>query len=111
MAQGSAKLASKKKSAGALRRKVVRKKTVTKGKKQFQNKRSPNLDQMETTKAINRRNEKMIAAKAVSAGTQFFLTDISDKGEKEMKANLRARDKKQSKTTSSKLRVLQKTTK
>lgn len=100
MAQGTAaKLAKKKKSAGAQKRKTVRKKTVAKGPRECKQQRSSVAahEKAATTKAINRKNEAAIAAKAVAVGTKFFLGDVSAKGEKEMQKQLREREKKQSK--------------
>jgi len=103
MAQGSAKLAKKQKSGGAQKRKAVRgKKTVHKGNRDFKptrggNKNAAALEDAATTKAINKKNEVAIAAKAVAVGTQFFMSDVASKGEKEMKKQLKERNKKQSK--------------
>ena len=105
MAQGSAKLAKKKKSGGAQKRSVVRAKTVSKGRKDRKVKRKNNhssavrAEIAATTKAINRKNEKAIAAKAVAVGTQFFLSDISTKGKAEMEKQIKERNKKQDKAS------------
>lgn len=48
-----------------------------------------------TTKAINRKNELKVAAKAVGVGTKFFLKDIADQGKKEYDKQIRDRNKKQ----------------
>jgi hypothetical protein len=99
MVQGSAKLSKKTKSAAAAKKKVSRTKTVTKGRKEFKLKsstRTEKADEIATTKAINRKNEASAAAKAVSVGTQFFLTDIASTGKIEMNKKLKERNKKQS---------------
>lgn len=103
MAQGSAKLTKKPKSGGAQKRKAVRgKKTVHMGTRDFapnaaRGKNAAAREDAATTKAINQKNEVAIAAKAVAVGTQFFLSDVASKGEKEMKKQLNDRNKKQSK--------------
>ena len=100
MAQGSGgskKLAKKAKSGGSQKRQLVRgKKTSTKGPRDCKPRshHSAAAEMAATTKAINQKNEVAIAAKAVSVGTKFFLSDVAAKGEKEMKKQLRARDKK-----------------
>mmetsp|Transcript_27033 Transcript_27033/g.63315 ORF Transcript_27033/g.63315 Transcript_27033/m.63315 type:complete len:119 (+) Transcript_27033:109-465(+) len=105
MAQGSGKLAKAKKSKGAQKRQAVRKKTPGKGRKHYKAKRVHQNVQAEedTTKAINQRNESIVAAKAVSSGTNFFMKNLSEKGNKEMNKQLRHRDKRQDKQKSSKL--------
>ena len=110
MAQGSAgnKLPRKQKSSGAAKKKAVRTKTVTKGRKERKHKNiSEKVEEMATTKAINRKNEAGVAAKAVAVGTQFFLTDIASTGKSEMNKKLKERNKKQGKTsgTSERLKV------
>jgi hypothetical protein len=100
MAQGSAKLAKKPKSACAAKKKVVRTKTVNKGPKERKHKNyAAKADDIATTKAINRKNEVGVAAKAVAVGTQFFLTDIATKGKTEMNKKVSERNKKQGKAT------------
>ena len=101
MAQGSGgskKLAKKAKSGGSQKRQLVRgKKTSTKGPRDCKPRshHSAAAEMAATTKAINQKNEVAIAAKAVSVGTKFFLSEVAAKGEKEMKKQLRARDKKE----------------
>lgn len=101
MAQGSGgskKPTKKAKSAGSQRRQLVRgKKTFSKGTRDCKPKapHAAAAEKAATTKAINIKNEVAIAAKAVSVGTKFFLSDVAAKGEKEMKKQLRARDKKE----------------
>ena len=81
MAQGSGKLGkagSRKKSAGSQRRKTVK---VSK-------KRNKGSSKVETkdklivaaTKQINRKNERLVAAKATNAHTKFYLKDLTEKG-------------------------------
>ena len=105
MAQGLAKLTKAKKSAGSKKKQAVRSKTVLKkGRKSFQEKKARHILQSqtekETTKAINRKNEALIAAKAVSVGTKFFLTDVTQKGQKEHTKQLKERSKKQDRAKS-----------
>lgn len=77
MAQGSHKLGKATKSAGAQKRKAVR--TVKKTKK-GNTKTERNNGILAATKAINKKNERLIASKALNAGANFSLTDIADKG-------------------------------
>jgi|UPI000581ABB2 hypothetical protein len=102
MAQGSAKLSKPKKSQGSQKRKTVKAKSVSKGRKSFSakgSKTSSFKDEIDTSKAINRKNESIVAAKAVSVGTRFFMSDVSEKGTKEMNKQLKERSKKQDKST------------
>ncbi|KAL7557710.1 hypothetical protein ACA910_018504 [Epithemia clementina (nom. ined.)] len=107
MAQGSGKLGKAQKSKGSQKRKAIRKKTVSKGRKSFQPKGLKSdihlRSELDTTKAINKRNETIVAAKAVGSGTTFFLKDVAEKGNKEMKKQITERNKKQNKHKSAKL--------
>ena len=115
MTQGSGKLGKAPKSKGSQKRKVVRKKTLlSKGRKSFaqtkkmmshhnNNNNHHSQAEIDTTKAINRRNESVVAAKAVSCGARFFMKDVSEKGTQEMKKQLTERNKKQNKQKASKL--------
>jgi hypothetical protein len=102
MAQGLGKAlgkAKKKASGGAKKRKVVnaKKHSKRKGSAAIEN----NKGIIAATKAINRKNERIIAAKATNAGTRFCLTDISTKGKQESQRQTAIRDKKQSKNSTS----------
>ena len=78
MAQGNHKLGKAKRSGGSQKRKTVKSvKKKRKGSTTIETNRSI----VATTKAINSKNERIVAAKACNAGTNFFLKDISDKGE------------------------------
>ena len=77
MAQGNHKLGKAKKSGGSQKRKTVKN---TKKTKKGNTKVERNKGIIAATKAINRKNERIIAAKAMNAGTSFSLTDISEKG-------------------------------
>ena len=77
MAQGNHKLAKPKKASPAQQRKAV--KTVKKTKK-GNAKVERNKGILAATKIINRKNERLIAAKALNAGTNFSLSDIAEKG-------------------------------
>lgn len=108
MAQGSStkSLGKARKSAGSQRRKTVRaKSSLSKGRKHYntkvQRKVAAQRDETDTTKAINRKNESLIAAKAVRVGTKFFLGDISSKGKKEVEKQNRERLKKQNNSKTS----------
>lgn len=77
MAQGNHKLSKAKKSAGSQKRKAVKVvKKTRKGNSAIEN----NKATVATTRAINRKNERIVAAKALNAGTAFFLQDIATKG-------------------------------
>jgi len=96
MAQGNRKLGKPKKSAGASKRKTVSKKKLGKGPKQFAAKgRKKQKQEEETTKAINRKNEALLSAKALGSGGTFFLSDIQEVGKKEINKQVKARNKKQ----------------
>lgn len=100
MAQGLAKLSKSNKSQGSQKRKAVRsKKSIGKGRKHYHSKHESDRVAASTTKAINKKNETLVAAKAVGVGTKFFLSDISEKGTKEMNKQLRERKKKESKSS------------
>ena len=103
MAQGSLKnLKKAPKSAGSQKRKVVRGKTQAKGRKQKSARRTHAVEtaknQTGITKQINKKNEAIVAAKAIASGTNFALKDISERGSKEHHQQLKARDKKQDKS-------------
>jgi hypothetical protein len=84
MAQGSLnKLKNskiRKPSGGAQKRKAVKatKYAKRKGSASIEN----NKGIVAATKAINRKNERIVAAKACTAGSNFFLKDIAEKGER-----------------------------
>jgi hypothetical protein len=88
MAQGNHKLGKaggrggapkRAKSAGAKKRQTTKSKKMTrKGSAAIER----NQGIVAATKAINRKNERIIAAKACTAGTNFYLKDIAEKGEK-----------------------------
>jgi hypothetical protein len=125
MVQGASsknKLGKKKVSAGAVKKKAVTKsKIVAKGRRQYGVKGgSPSAavgaaggsskssstheflkEQRDITKTINKKNEALIAAKAVSAGAKFsILSEVATKGAKELKSQIKARNKKQEKSGS-----------
>mmetsp|Transcript_4521 Transcript_4521/g.7047 ORF Transcript_4521/g.7047 Transcript_4521/m.7047 type:complete len:121 (-) Transcript_4521:234-596(-) len=105
MAQGSGKLKnnnnsikSKKKSGGAQKRKAI--KATKYAKRKGSGKIENNKGIVAATKAINKKNERIIAAKACTAGTNFFLKDIAEKGKNESQRQTAVRDKKQQKQKS-----------
>jgi hypothetical protein len=80
MAQGNGKLgkSSRVKSVGSQRRlsgKTAKKKAKGSSKIERQDSGIVNA-----TKQINRKNERLIAAKATNAHTKFYLNDLSTKG-------------------------------
>lgn len=105
MAQGNLKKLKKApRSAGSQKRKTVRNKTTkAKGRKQHNARRTQAVEsarhQVSTSKSINRKNEAIVAAKAIASGAGFSLRDISERGSKEHKQQLKAREKKQDKST------------
>mmetsp|Transcript_200 Transcript_200/g.208 ORF Transcript_200/g.208 Transcript_200/m.208 type:complete len:122 (-) Transcript_200:389-754(-) len=97
MAQGLKKVAAAKKSAGSKKRKAIRAKTqISKGRRTCApkgRKAAEARENVETTKAINAKNEVMGAARAVGAGDRFFLNEIKEHGTKELAKQYKARDK------------------
>mmetsp|Transcript_5600 Transcript_5600/g.7969 ORF Transcript_5600/g.7969 Transcript_5600/m.7969 type:complete len:121 (-) Transcript_5600:256-618(-) len=101
MAQGGAKLGKAKKSAGSQRRKQVVKKTVGKGRKAYKakgRKGAVEREKNETSKAINRKNEALVCARAVGSGDRFFLKDIRETGKKEIDQQNKERYRKENKS-------------
>mmetsp|Transcript_124541 Transcript_124541/g.186046 ORF Transcript_124541/g.186046 Transcript_124541/m.186046 type:complete len:111 (+) Transcript_124541:78-410(+) len=92
MAQGNHKLGKAKKSRGAAKRKQVNTvKKTRKGNASVERNKSI----ASVSKAINKKNERLVAAKALNGGTSFFLKDIAQKGNNESKRQNAERDKKQ----------------
>jgi len=88
MAQGQAKIKSKKKSKGSQkRRSQSTKKKLTKGTKSFQSKRSTEFQKAndKLTKDIDRKNLAITSARAISNGGKFFLSDVKESGNTEIK--------------------------
>jgi len=86
MAQGLSKAGPKKKRSAVSSQNRTKK--LNKGRKTFKAKgRKIGLARQEqaTSRAICKKNEKIISAKAVSAGNTFFLTDIKEGAKKEAK--------------------------
>lgn len=99
MAQGQVRNLKKKSAPSKAVSRRQNKATAKKGKRTIAPKRSmSHREEASVTKAINRKNETAIAAKAIGVGTQFFLKDIAGKGKAELDKQLRQRDKKQKKT-------------
>jgi Protein of unknown function (DUF2462) len=102
MAQGQTKkLAKAHKSKGSQKHKAVRAiQTLSKGRKHYNTKGikavHAKADQ-ELSKDITKKNEALIAAKAVSAGSKFFLSDVASVGQTEFKKQLNERHKKENK--------------
>jgi hypothetical protein len=81
MAQGNHKLGKSVKSAGSQKHKSVKAGTRKAKGGSFIERNKCIAD---ASKAINKKNERMIAGKASNAGANFFLKDISTKGECEL---------------------------
>ncbi|CAJ1938222.1 unnamed protein product [Cylindrotheca closterium] len=96
MAQGNHKLGKSKKSPGSQKKKGGK---AVKHKRKGSTKIENNKADIVTSKAINRKNERLVAAKAMNSGTNFFLKDIAERGKSEGQRQNAARDKKQSKPT------------
>lgn len=102
MAQGGLKLKSK---ATKKSKPSQQKRNLSKGRKAFAakgRKATQAKQEHETSKAINRKNEATVAARAVGAGGKFFLTDMKEAGQKEIKKKndeLRKKEKKGAKMT------------
>lgn len=98
MAQGGLKLKSNK--ASKKNKPSQHKRNLSKGRKAFAakgRKAIQSKQEAETSKAINRKNEATVAARAVGAGGKFFLTDVKEAGQKEIKKKndeLRKKEKK-----------------
>ncbi len=93
MAQGLKKAGNRKKSAAATKKqqKKVNKK-LSKGRLTFKTKGRKAAvanQKIETSKAINKKNEALASSRAVSAGHTFFLKEIKQTGEKEIAKNHR----------------------
>jgi hypothetical protein len=81
MAQGNHKLGKSVKSAGSQKHKTVKAGTrKPKGGSFIERNRSI----ADATKAINKKNERMIAGKASNAGANFLMKDLSTRGECEL---------------------------
>ena len=99
MAQGF-KLKSNKPNSKKSRPTHQKQKQLGKGRKAFAakgRKRALAKQETQTTKAINRKNEVAVAARAVGAGNTFYLKDIKEAGKKEIgkqKSELRKRESK-----------------
>ncbi|OEU10699.1 hypothetical protein FRACYDRAFT_263666 [Fragilariopsis cylindrus CCMP1102] len=109
MAQGNGKLgkasSSRVKSVGSQRRKSGRTaKKTHKGSSKIETK---DKGIVSATKQINRKNERLIAAKATNAHTKFYLNDLSTKGKNENQRQTAVRNKRQGKASklSDRLRV------
>ena len=105
MAQGGAKLKSKPNSKSKNRPTQVKQKKkqkqLTKGWKTFAakgRKATAAKADIQTSKAINRKNEIAVAARAVGAGDRFALKDLKEAGKKEVIKNKDALKMRESKS-------------
>lgn len=103
MAQGGFKLKSSKPDPKKARATHQKQQQLSKGRKAFATKGRKAIlakQEQQTSKAINRKNEMAVAARAVGAGNTFFLKDIKEAGKKEMgkrKDELKKRESKSAK--------------
>lgn len=77
----------KKKSVASIKKQRKQSQAATKGRRTIQAKGRKLLQSKEiqsTTKAINKKNEKLASAKAVAAGNTFFLNEIKEAGKNEI---------------------------
>mmetsp|Transcript_27648 Transcript_27648/g.32721 ORF Transcript_27648/g.32721 Transcript_27648/m.32721 type:complete len:122 (+) Transcript_27648:205-570(+) len=85
MAQGLGKTPKKNKSAASSAK--LSKRKLAKGRMTFatkgRNKVALARQNVATSRAICKKNEKIISAKAITAGNTFFLNDIKEQGKKE----------------------------
>lgn len=96
MVQGNRKLGKARKSSGSLKKKGGK---AVKHKRKGSSKIENNKAHIQTSKAINKKNERLVAAKALNSGTNFFLKDIAERGKSEGQRQKASRDKKQNKPT------------
>lgn len=103
MAQGgfkSKKSGNSKPGKRPNKKKQQKQKQLGKGRKSFAakgRKATQAKDAIETTKAINSKNETIVAARAVGSGSRFYLNDIKDAGKKEIgrqRTNLKKKETK-----------------
>lgn len=86
MAQGGFKLKSNRPDPKKSRP-THQKKQLSKGRKAFATKGRKAVmakQEIQASKAINRKNEIAVAARAVGAGNTFYLKDIKEAGKKEL---------------------------
>jgi Protein of unknown function (DUF2462) len=103
MVQGFGKLKSGKGSSGKNNKKAAKnsKPVIKKGRRNVPtttnntNSLTYHQAQRDTTKAINKKNEVIVAAKAVASGSRFFLSDVTVKGTNELKKQHQIRSKKE----------------
>ncbi len=98
MAQGVAKIAKglRKKSDGAQKKKSA--KAVSKGRKTFNPKGRRAVEfkeTAETSKALARKTEAYVSAKAIAQGSRFFLSDVKQAGSEELQVQEKVRNKKE----------------
>jgi len=107
MAQGGSKIKSSKPNPKKSNRptqktqKKKKQKQVSKGWKTFAakgRKASQAKQEISTSKAINRKNEIAVAARAVGSGAKFALKDLKEAGKKEVLKNKDALRKREAKS-------------
>ena len=105
MAQGGSKLAKSAKPNPKRRATQNKKqKQLSKGWKTFAakgRKASQAKQEIQTSKAINRKNEIAVAARVVGAGNTFALKDLKEAGKKEVMKNKDVLRKRESKSKQS----------
>ena len=106
MVQGGSKIKSskpnpKKSNRPTQKTQKKKQKQVSKGWKTFAakgRKASQAKQEISTSKAINRKNEIAVAARAVGSGAKFALKDLKEAGKKEVLKNKDALRKKEAKS-------------
>lgn len=106
MAQGLAKIgkaaasAPNKKKSGGAAQKRKNANVATKGRKTYNPKGRKAVElreNFETSKALARKTEAYVSAKAIARGSRFFLTDVKEVGKNELKTQEKLRNKQEEK--------------
>jgi hypothetical protein len=100
MAQGSSnKLGGSRKSGGSQKRKSNKQISCHKGPRKIYKAKGRKAGEarpdVATAKAINKKNEAIVSAKAIASGTRFYLNDVKAVGKKELSAQEKVRNKKE----------------
>jgi len=103
MAQGAPKRNSLSKSKAKSAASQKKQQKIAKGRKTFQPKGrraiQDKLNEHGISRDINRKNEAAVAAKALSAGSTFFLGDVKIAGKKELMECSKTKAKHENKAT------------
>lgn len=101
MVQGNFRGNKSKRSSGASKKqKIKAAKRATKGWKTHKpkgRKAAEGKSDVSVSKAISKKNELLISAKAISHGSRFFLNDLKENGQKALEKGNKAKLKKEAK--------------